>query len=102
MTFNTVEREIEPILQNNIATRCDDMFLYACYVNAKGASVNGVFTNKNYRLNAGIAPYETVSRIRRMLQAKYADLRPTPAQIAEKKRAEKEYRAYARERGAKQ
>jgi hypothetical protein len=50
----------------------------------------------DYRHLYDLAPYETVSRVRRKLQEKYAELRPTAEQIEEKKRAEKEYRLYAK------
>jgi hypothetical protein len=44
----------------------------------------------------GIAPYESVSRIRRKVQFHYAELRPTEEVRAEKKALEKKYRAYAK------
>ena len=54
------------------------------------------FIYKEYRSERGIAPYETVSRCRRKLQEKYAELRPTKEQIENKKKAEKKYKAYAK------
>ena len=96
MTFRTVEQEITPILKRYKATRCDDMLLYSKYVYYKGALIIPTLTDVSYRKEHNIAPYETVSRIRRKIQERYAELRPTPAQIAEKKRAEKEYKEYAR------
>lgn len=96
MTFRTVEQEITPILKRNKATRCDDNLLYIKYVNKKGFSPVHAFENNEYRVKNGIATYQTVSRIRRKIQERYPELRPTPAQIEEKKRAEREYKEYAR------
>lgn len=105
MAFTTVENEIKPILKSNMASRIDDMTLYACYVFEKLNGIDAsmtttwlekVFSSKRYRIAYGIAPYETVSRVRRKLQELNEDLRPTPEQITEKKRLEKEYKQYAR------
>lgn len=105
MAFKRVEDDIKPILKQNASARVDDMTLYANYVfeKIKGIDVSmpttwleQVFSNKLYRIAYGIAPYETVSRVRRKLQEKYEELRPTKEQRAEKKRLEKEYKQYAR------
>ena len=95
MGFNTIERELKPILERNINARCDDMLLYYIYVKSKGADFLNIW-DRDYRHLFNVSPYETISRIRRKLQEKYEELRPTPAQIEEKKRAEKEYKEYAR------
>lgn len=103
MTFKTIEKEIIPILEQNVEARANDMILYAEYVNVKTPWGNSwdnilamVFTNPQYRITNGIAPYESVARIRRKVQEIRRDLRPTPAQLEEKYRAEKEYRKYAK------
>lgn len=102
MTFKTIEKEIIPILEQDVEARANDMVLYAKYVDYKtkgNVSFTGalalVFTDSEYRITKGIAPYESVSRIRRKVQEIRRDLRPTPAQLEEKYRAEKEYRKYA-------
>ena len=110
MEFKTVEHDILPILREKAETRCDDMLLYACYAYRKAASsvynpaqstmLLNVFLDARYRIHLGVAPYETVSRVRRKLQEKHAELRATKEQIQEKQRAEREYKRYARERGA--
>lgn len=110
MYFNTVENDIKPILKNDEAARCDDMVLYADYVYKKLGGNNlgsewliRVFSNRRFRIEHGIVPYETVSRIRRKLQREYEELKPSKEYLEERKRAEKDYRKYAKEkRGAKQ
>lgn len=108
MNFKTVEQEVRPILKDNYAARCDDMTLYACYVFSKVHYFNlgegwlqKVFSDRRFRIMHGIAPYETVSRVRRKLQEKYEDLRATESYVAARKKVEKEYKQYAREKGEK-
>ena len=103
MKFKTVEQDIKPILKDNYATRCDDMALYACYVYEKvqhlglGAGwLQTVFSNRRLRIINGIAPYETVSRVRRRLQNKYEDLRAPEELRKERREIEKKYKEYAR------
>jgi hypothetical protein len=108
MNFKTVEEDIEPILKYSDAAKCDDMTLYATYVYNKLQSkkytspnwLEKVFSDRRFRVIHGIAPYETVSRVRRRLQAKNILLRPTKEYKEERKKLEKEYKRYARE-GAK-
>lgn len=106
MTFKTVEQDLTPILKESEAARCDDMVLYANYAFNKLAGMNygagwleKVFSDRRFRIVHGIVPYETVSRIRRKLQRKYENLRPSKAYQEERKRAEKEYKNYAKEKG---
>ena len=106
MDFKTVEQEITPILKYSEAARCDDMALYANYAYSKIEKLNygagwlqKIFSDRRFRIIHGIAPYETVSRVRRKLQEKYEDLRPSEAYREERKQTEKEYKKYARARG---
>lgn len=106
MEFKTVEEDITPILKESEAARCDDMALYANYAFTKlsgmdyGAGwLEKIFSDRRFRIVHGIAPYETVSRVRRKLQERYENLRPSEAYKEERKRAEREYRKYAREKG---
>ena len=108
MEFKTVEQDVAPILKNDNAARCDDMALYTYYAYEKlnrakadltGGWLQRVFTDRRYRIIHGIAPYETVSRVRRKLQEKYAELRPSKEYQEERKRVEVEYKKYARQRG---
>lgn len=105
MSFKTVEQDVKAILEKNQQARCDDMKLYACYVyekvQGKGVSewLLTVFSDTRFRIINGIAPYETVSRVRRKIQAENENLRPSEEYQAERKRVEKEYKAYARQKG---
>ena len=106
MEFKTVEQDIAPILKEDEAARCDDMALYANYVYGKLQGLNygegwlqKIFSDRRFRIIHGIAPYETVSRVRRKLQEKYEDLRPSKEYQEERKRVEVEYKKYAREKG---
>lgn len=106
MRFKKVENDVIPILKANRMARCDDMTLYACYAYKKIQDephgkdwLQKVFSDRRYRLIHGIAPYETVSRVRRKLQADHDNLRPSKADIEERKQAEKEYKAYAKQKG---
>ena len=99
MNFKTVEQAVEHILGEKQETRADDMLLYLCYLDLKKAPTIHTMFNRDFRIKNGIASYETVSRVRRKLQARYRWLRPTPKEIAERRQAEKEYRKYARGRG---
>lgn len=108
MSFKKVEDEIRPLLKDSEAARGDDMTLYAAYVFDKvqafnlGASwLQRVFSDRRFRITHGIAPYETVSRVRRKLQENDESLRPSKEYIEEKKRAERDYKAYARQKGGK-
>ena len=107
MTFQTIEQDITPILKEDEAARSDDMALYANYVYSKISKLNyggagwlqKVFSDRRFRIIHGIAPYESVSRVRRKLQEKHEDLRPTKAYQEERKRVEANYKKYAREKG---
>lgn len=96
MRFKTVERAIKPVLENNKEARADDMWLYLYYIASEGYTPLKIFSDRKYRIEHGLASYETVSRARRKLQAKYRELRPTPEEITERKKAEKEYKKYAK------
>ena len=99
MRFKTVEEDISPLLKTDATTRCDDMRLYYKYVEVmKDANITLAFTSSKYRYSKNIAPYETVSRVRRKLQEKHPELRPTPAQIEGKKKAVKDYKSYAKDK----
>ncbi len=106
MNFKRVEDDVKPILKNSEAARADDMTLYAayCYDKIKGYGygvswLQQIFSDRRFRIMHGIAPYETVSRVRRRLQAENENLRPSEEYQAERKRAEKKYKAYARKKG---
>lgn len=106
MEFKTIEQDITPILKYSEAARCDDMALYANYVYTKLAGfekgagwLERVFSDRRFRIYHGIATFKAVSRCRRKLQEKYADLRASKEFQEERKKAELEYKKYAREKG---
>jgi hypothetical protein len=110
MEFYKVEEDIKEILKNDMVARCDDMALYANYVYTKLSRSNEVnnngwlikvFSDRRFRIIHGIAPYGTVSRVRRRLQEENINLRPSEYYLKERKRAEREYKKYATERGRK-
>lgn len=78
------------------------MKLYACYVyekvQGKGVSewLLTVFSDKRFRIINGIAPYETVSRVRRKLQENYAELQAPDYIKQSKKELERKYKLYAK------
>ena len=105
MTFETLENEIMNILKSDHVARADDMALYANYVftKVKDKSLGLgwlviVFSNRRFRITNGIAPYSTISRIRRKIQEKYPELKPSPEILAERKKREAQYKAYAKAR----
>lgn len=97
--FETVEKAIEPILLNNPYTRADDMLLYLEYLRSIGAAgdLAAVFSDRKYRIAYGIAPYESVSRVRRKLQERYECLKPSKDYIECRRKSENEFRKYARQ-----
>lgn len=99
MKFKTVEQEVKPILEQIKETRADDMRLYHIYVMRKGLNMGKALLDSKYRITNGLATYDTVSRVRRKLQAKYAGLKPSREYLKLRKEAEKEYRDYARGKG---
>jgi len=99
MTFKTVEQELKPILEKYESTRGDDMNLYVKYVNSRGGDIGKTLCDRKYRLSRGLASYDTVSRIRRKIQAENAGLRPSKEYIEKRKKAEAEYKKYAKEKG---
>ena len=103
MAFKRVEEDVKEILKENMQARCDDMKLYASYVynklDEKGEEwLLKVFSDKRFRIINGIAPYETVSRVRRKLQEEHEELKAPDYIIQQKKEQERAYRMYARGR----
>lgn len=99
MGFKKVEDELREILRTDEGARCDDMQLYVKYVKSKGIDdIPKVFENMRYRVINCIAPYESVSRVRRKLQEKDETLRPPKGMVELKKERVKAYKAYAKER----
>lgn len=96
MTFKTIEQELKPILEEYDDARADDMTLYEVYVKGKGLALSDVFRDRRYRISNNVPPYESISRIRRKLQAAFPELRPSKEYLKERKEAEKRYKDYAK------
>ena len=103
MGFKTIKEMITPILESKKQARCDDMYLYMCYLamfKIKRADVVTIFSSPDFRRSLNIIPYDSIGRIRRKIQSERPELRATPEQIKEKLRAEREYREYVKEKKA--
>lgn len=100
MKLKTLEQEVKPILEEYEDTRADDMRLYVKYISIKGLNVGKSLLNRKYRITNGLAPYDSVSRVRRKLQAANESLRPSKKYMEQRKKAEAEYKKYAKEKGA--
>ena len=103
MKIERLEDEIQTILEYNEPARADDMTLYCDYVfrhvKDEGLGVGWlvkVFSDRKYRATHGIHGYESVSRVRRKLQADYPELRPSAEAIAIRKMHNKTIKEYAR------
>lgn len=104
MSFSKVEADVREILKRDMAARCDDHALYCAYVWQKLESINydhkaggwlvKVMTDTRFRVSHGIAPYGTVSRMRRKLQAEDCKLQAPDDVIQERKRMIKKYKEY--------
>lgn len=102
MKIKDVEKDVHRILKYNMAARCDDLKLYHAYClsklgdAAKGEWLIKIFTDLRFRCAYGIAGYDSVSRARRKLQARYESLQAPPEIIEERKEMLKRYKLYAK------
>jgi hypothetical protein len=103
LKFETLEEEIEYILEYNHEARADDMTLYSDYVYRRikdeGLGLGWlvkIFSDRKYRASKGICTFETVTRVRRRLQASNPELRPTKEAIEARKEQTKKIKQYAR------
>lgn len=97
--LKTIEKKVKTILEKNTDARNDDMVLYlalcnVCLKDAGAMPLAEIMTQHKY---LGLPSFESVSRTRRKLQAKYPEL--AGSRHAQKLRAtgEKAYRKYAKE-----
>ena len=97
--LKTIERKVRTILAKNEDARNDDMVLYlvlcnACLKDAGALPLAEIMTQYKY---LGFPSFESVSRTRRKLQARYPEL--AGSRPVQKLRAtgEKAYRKYAKE-----
>ncbi|VUW98118.1 Uncharacterised protein [Dorea longicatena] len=93
--LKTIEKKVRAVLEKNEDARNDDMVLYLALCNAclKDAGAE-IMTQHKY---LGLPSFESVSRTRRKLQARYPEL--AGSRPVQKMRAtgEKAYRRYAKE-----
>ena len=98
--FIKTEDEVKELLINIPSTRNDDMLLYALYVNDKikdspykDCCFVACFVKPQIRKEYDIHPFETISRCRRKIQAKFPELESerTKRLRAKKEEAFKEY-----------
>lgn len=76
--IRTTKAEVKRILETNPTTRNNDMILYYEYCIShwvKDVQMYKVFEDTEFRKNKNIAPFETVSRVRRELQNDFVSLR---------------------------
>lgn len=97
--LKTIEGKVKSILEKDEEARNDDMTLYlkvcnACLKGTGAMPLAEIMTQHKY---LGLPSFESVSRTRRKLQAKYPEL--TGNHQAQRLRAtgEKAYRKYAKE-----
>ena len=84
------------ILTEEETARADDMSLYAIYLERRDADITTTFNDRRYRVERRLSSFESVSRCRRRLQAKYPELKPSDEVVAIRKEEEKKWREYAR------
>lgn len=97
--LNKVELIVKTILENEIESRADDMYLYYLFCTKYGflndSTFSKIFREKEYRNDLGLAVFESVSRCRRKLQAEYEELRPSEKVQNARAEKESEYIDYA-------
>lgn len=89
------ENVVRYILTNYEATRSDDKLLYYWVLHEEGFNT-GISIDR-YLLSASDYPnYDSISRIRRRLQAQFPELLPVKNEQIRRQEAEEDFRAYAR------
>ena len=95
----TIERKVRAILAQNEDARNDDMVLYlvlctACLKDAGALPLAEIMTQYKY---LGLPSFESVSRTRRKLQARYPELAGSHPVRKKRSAGEHDYRRYAKE-----
>lgn len=97
--LKTIENKVKTILKKNEDARNDDMVLYLalCNLCLKDAGAIPLAEIMTQHRSLGLPSFESVSRTRRKLQARYPEL--VGSRPVQKMRAtgEKAYRRYAKE-----
>lgn len=93
MKLKQLETEIKVILETLEKTRSDDMYLYQIYCTKHDCGnadrFQLIFLDKNFRKENAISGFESVSRCRRKLQAKYPWLQNDEAKRKREEQIEK-------------
>ena len=104
MSLESLTAEVQTILEYNEPARADDMALYADYVyrhiKDEGLGLEWlvkVFSDRRYRASKGIHGYESVSRMRRRVQARNPELRPSAEAIKIREEHNKKIREFLRD-----
>lgn len=97
--LKTIERKVRTILAKNEDARNDDMVLYlvlcnACLKDAGALPLAEIMTQYKY---LGLPSFESVSRTRRKLQARYPELAGSCPVRKKRSAGEHDYRRYAKE-----
>ena len=97
--LKTIERKVRTILAKNEDARNDDMVLYlvlcnACLKDAGALPLAEIMTQYKY---LGLPSFESVSRTRRKLQARYPELAGSRPVRKKRSPGEHDYRRYAKE-----
>lgn len=84
------------ILNEHVSARNDDNVLYYHFLRAEGFSTR--MSLENFLLGDSLyyPKFETITRVRRKLQEKYPELRPTKNEQIRRDEAEEDFRRYAR------
>lgn len=84
------------ILNEHVSARNDDNVLYYHFLRAEGFSTRMSLENFLLRDSLYYPKFETITRVRRKLQEKYPELRPTKNEQIRREEAEEDFRRYAR------
>ncbi len=98
MRIKLIESRVKQILEDEPNTRGDDYVLYGRYISKYHnslVSINLVDALTNH-IELGMPSFETVTRVRRRLQADTLSLRPTESTRLKRKSQEENFIDYAR------
>ena len=97
--LKTIENKVKMILKKNEDARNDDMVLYLalCNLCLKDAGAIPLAEIMTQHKSLGLPSFESVSRTRRKLQARYPELAGSRPVQKMKATGEKAYRRYAKE-----
>ena len=94
-----LELRVQAVLEDHEDTRGDDAVLYGRYIERYRPDLSDVPATTLFRHHKDYAvpSYESVTRIRRKVQTKHAELLPTEKTRQKREKAEQDYKDYARQ-----